>query len=64
LPSFPENAIRRVPALEAADIVKLINGPEAFTPDNEFILGESPVQGFFVAAGFCAHGIAGAGAGG
>ncbi len=56
-----ENAIRRVPALEAADIVKLINGPEAFTPDNEFILGESPVQGFFVAAGFCAHGIAGAG---
>ncbi len=56
-----ENAIRRVPALEAADIVKLINGPEAFTPDNEFILGESPVHGFFVAAGFCAHGIAGAG---
>jgi 4-methylaminobutanoate oxidase (formaldehyde-forming) len=56
-----ENAITRVPALEAADIVKLINGPEAFTPDNEFILGESPVLGFFVAAGFCAHGIAGAG---
>jgi glycine cleavage system T protein len=56
-----ENAIKRVPALEAADIVKLINGPEAFTPDNEFILGESPVHGFFLAAGFCAHGIAGAG---
>jgi len=40
---------------------KLVNGPEAFTPDNEFCLGESEVGGFFVAAGFCAHGIAGAG---
>ena len=56
-----ENAITRVPALERAEVVKLINGPEAFTPDNEFILGESAVRGFFVAAGFCAHGIAGAG---
>ena len=35
--------------------------PEAFTPDNEFCLGETEVGGFFVAAGFCAHGIAGAG---
>jgi glycine cleavage system T protein len=56
-----QNAIRRVPALERADVVKLVNGPEAFTPDNEFVLGESPVRGFYVAAGFCAHGIAGAG---
>jgi glycine cleavage system T protein len=39
----------------------MINGPEAFTPDGEFVLGESNVRGFFVAAGFCAHGIAGAG---
>jgi 4-methylaminobutanoate oxidase (formaldehyde-forming) len=39
----------------------MINGPEGFTPDNEFILGESEVGGLFVAAGFCAHGIAGAG---
>ena len=39
----------------------LINGPEAFTPDNEFCLGETEVAGFFVAAGFCAHGLAGAG---
>ena len=39
----------------------MINGPEAFTPDGEFILGESEIPGFFVAAGFCAHGIAGAG---
>ncbi len=54
-------ACGRVPAAEEAAIVQLINGPEAFTPDNEFILGESEVAGFFVAAGFCAHGIAGAG---
>jgi 4-methylaminobutanoate oxidase (formaldehyde-forming) len=40
---------------------RVINGPEGFTPDNEFILGESEVRGFFVAAGFSAHGIAGAG---
>ena len=56
-----QNAIIRVPALERGQVVKLINGPEAFTPDNEFLLGESSVRGFYVAAGFCAHGIAGAG---
>ncbi len=56
-----ENAVKRVPALDDGEVVKLINGPEAFTPDNEFILGESAVRGFYVAAGFCAHGIAGAG---
>ncbi len=55
------NACERVPILEHAPIVSLVNGPEAFTPDNEFILGESEVHGFYVAAGFCAHGIAGAG---
>jgi glycine cleavage system aminomethyltransferase T/glycine/D-amino acid oxidase-like deaminating enzyme len=56
-----ENACRRVPAAETADVVSLVNGPEGFTPDNEFVLGESDVSGLFVAAGFCAHGIAGAG---
>ena len=63
-PRFAEimdGAVRRVPAIGDAGINRLINGPEAFTPDNEFILGESEVRGFFVAAGFCAHGIAGAG---
>jgi 4-methylaminobutanoate oxidase (formaldehyde-forming) len=44
-----------------AGVRQVMNGPEAFTPDNEFILGESEVRGFFVAAGFSAHGIAGAG---
>ena len=55
------NAVVRVPELEDAEVVKLVNGPEAFTPDGEFILGESDVSGFWVAAGFCAHGLAGAG---
>jgi glycine cleavage system aminomethyltransferase T/glycine/D-amino acid oxidase-like deaminating enzyme len=63
-PRFEEiaqNSSRRVPAMEEIKVTRLINGPEAFTPDNEFCLGESDVRGFFVAAGFCAHGLAGAG---
>ena len=56
-----ENAIVRVPMLEDAEVLRLINGPEAFTPDGEFILGPTDVRGFWVAAGFCAHGLAGAG---
>jgi glycine cleavage system aminomethyltransferase T/glycine/D-amino acid oxidase-like deaminating enzyme len=56
-----EGALVRVPELGGAEVVKLINGPEAFTPDGEFILGPSDVRGFWVAAGFCAHGLAGAG---
>ena len=47
--------------MDEVTITKLINGPEAFTPDGEFCLGESAVRGFFVAAGFNAHGLAGAG---
>ena len=47
--------------MEDVKVTRLINGPEAFTPDNEFCLGESEVGGLFVAAGFCAHGLAGAG---
>jgi 4-methylaminobutanoate oxidase (formaldehyde-forming) len=63
-PRFEElmvNAIERVPDLADAEVIRLINGPEAFTPDGEFILGPSDVRGFWVAAGFCAHGLAGAG---
>jgi glycine cleavage system aminomethyltransferase T/glycine/D-amino acid oxidase-like deaminating enzyme len=56
-----ENAIVRVPSLEGMGVVRLINGPEAFTPDGEFVLGPTEVRGFWVAAGFCAHGLAGAG---
>lgn len=63
-PRFEEiaqNSARRVPAMEEVKVTRLINGPEAFTPDNEFCLGETDVRGLFVAAGFCAHGLAGAG---
>jgi 4-methylaminobutanoate oxidase (formaldehyde-forming) len=56
-----QNAKVRVPVMDEVTITRLINGPEAFTPDNEFCLGETDVRGFFVAAGFCAHGLAGAG---
>ncbi|MGI8433796.1 MAG: glycine cleavage T C-terminal barrel domain-containing protein, partial [Nocardioidaceae bacterium] len=49
------------PQMAEVGLRTVINGPEAFTPDNEFCLGETEVGGFFVAAGFCAHGIAGAG---
>ena len=47
--------------MDDVGITRLINGPEAFTPDGEFCLGETEVRGLFVAAGFCAHGLAGAG---
>ncbi|MGN6799541.1 MAG: GcvT family protein, partial [Gaiellaceae bacterium] len=55
------NAIRRVPAMESAEVKMFFNGPEAFTPDADFLLGESDVRGFWIAAGGCAHGLAGAG---
>ena len=60
-----EQALARVPSLADAGVKELINGPEAFTPDGSFILGESPqLKGFFVGAGFNAYGIAAAGGAG
>lgn len=61
LEEITTNAQVRVPAMADVGIRSFVNGPEGFTPDNEFCLGETDVDGFFVAAGFCAHGIAGAG---
>lgn len=55
------NARHRVPSLRSASIAKVVHGPEAFTPDGEFLLGETAVRGFWVAAGFCVHGLAAAG---
>lgn len=55
------NAAKRLPVMADVGLRTFVNGPEAFTPDNEFCLGETEVAGFYVAAGFCAHGIAGAG---
>jgi 4-methylaminobutanoate oxidase (formaldehyde-forming) len=58
-------ALGRVPALETAGIKQFINGPESFTPDGNFILGEAPeVAGFFIGAGFNAFGIASGGGAG
>ncbi|MEA2930151.1 MAG: hypothetical protein QOG38_2579, partial [Hyphomicrobiales bacterium] len=60
-----ENALIRLPALEKAEIKTFMNGPESFTPDNNFIMGEAPeVKNFFVAAGFNSIGIASAGGAG
>ena len=61
---FEEIAVNsqiRVPKMAELGIKNFVNGPEGFTPDNEFCLGETSIGGFYVAAGFCAHGIAGAG---
>ncbi len=59
------NAIHRVPALEKAGVKTLLNGPESFTPDGNFILGEAPeVHNYFVAAGFNSAGIANGGGAG
>ena len=60
-----ELALGRVPALQTAGIKQMINGPESFTPDGMFILGEAPEQkNFFVGAGFNAFGIASGGGAG
>jgi heterotetrameric sarcosine oxidase gamma subunit len=60
-----DNAMLRIPVLEQTGLKKLYNGPESFTPDNQFILGEAPeCANFFVAAGFNSVGIASAGGAG
>jgi len=59
------NAIHRTPCLETAPIKMLLNGPESFTPDGNFILGEAPgLRGYFVCAGFNSAGIANSGGAG
>ena len=59
------NAIHRTPCLESAKIKMLLNGPESFTPDGNFILGEAPeLRGCFVCAGFNSAGIANSGGAG
>ncbi|MCC7218198.1 MAG: FAD-dependent oxidoreductase [Burkholderiales bacterium] len=59
------SAIHRTPCLETAQIKLLLNGPESFTGDGNFILGEAPeVRGYFVCAGFNSAGIANSGGAG
>ena len=60
-----DRAIRRLPILENAGIKLFFNGPESFTPDVRYILGEAPeLPGLFVAAGFNSIGIQSAGGAG
>ena len=60
-----DSALHRVPVLHETGIKKFYNGPESFTPDNQFILGEAPgLRNFYVAAGFNSVGIASAGGAG
>ena len=60
-----DNALTRIPALAETGIRKFYNGPESFTPDNQFLLGEAPgLAGYFVGAGFNSVGIASAGGAG
>jgi len=59
------NGKHRIPALETARFARFVNGPESFTPDNSFIMGEAPgLKNLFVAAGFNSVGIASAGGAG
>src|SRR6186713_1639441 len=58
-------AMHRTPCLETAEIKMLLNGPESFTPDGNFILGEAPeLRNYFVCAGFNSAGIANSGGAG
>ncbi|MBU1184542.1 MAG: FAD-dependent oxidoreductase, partial [Proteobacteria bacterium] len=60
-----EAAIKRTPCLKDAGIARLVNGPEAFTPDGNCMLGPAPeLDNCFVAAGFNAFGIAAGGGAG
>ena len=60
-----ENALHRLPALETAEVRMLLNGPESFTPDGMFMLGETAeTSGLFLGCGMNSVGIAcGGGAG-
>ena len=60
-----EQATLRVPALADKGIHTFFNGPESFTPDDRYLLGEAPnVERFYVAAGFNSIGIQSAGGAG
>jgi 4-methylaminobutanoate oxidase (formaldehyde-forming) len=60
-----DNALIRVPSLEKTGIKTFMNGPECFTPDLNYIMGEAPqVKNFFVGAGFNSMGIASSGGAG
>ena len=60
-----ERAVSRIPMLESAGIHTFFNGPESFTPDDRYYLGQTPeVENFWVCAGFNSVGIQSAGGAG
>ena len=62
---YLKNAMKRVPALKNVGIRKFFNGPEAFTPDTNYLLGETPeIKNFYVCCGFNSIGIQSAGGAG
>jgi glycine cleavage system aminomethyltransferase T/glycine/D-amino acid oxidase-like deaminating enzyme len=62
---FMNTGLERIPALAGAQIRQLFVGPESFTPDNRYILGEAPaLRRLYVAAGFNSIGIQSAGGAG
>jgi glycine/D-amino acid oxidase-like deaminating enzyme len=60
-----EMAVNRMPMLETAGIHTFFNGPESFTPDDRYYLGEAPeLKGYWVAAGYNSIGIVSSGGAG
>ncbi len=59
------NALHRLPALETAEVRMLLNGPESFTPDGSFLLGETAeTRGLFLGCGMNSIGVASGGGAG
>jgi glycine cleavage system aminomethyltransferase T/glycine/D-amino acid oxidase-like deaminating enzyme len=62
---YLEKSFKRLPLLENAGIRKFFSGPESFTPDTQYLLGETPeVSNLFTCCGFNSIGIASSGGAG
>ena len=62
---YLEKSFKRLPILENAGIRKFFSGPESFTPDTQYLLGETPeVNNLFTCCGFNSIGIASSGGAG
>jgi glycine/D-amino acid oxidase-like deaminating enzyme len=60
-----EQAVNRLPLLASAGIHTFFNGPESFTPDDRYYLGEAPeIKGYWIAAGYNSIGIVSSGGAG
>ncbi|KJE97128.1 dimethylglycine dehydrogenase [Capsaspora owczarzaki ATCC 30864] len=54
-----EQILHRIPSIESVEVRNMVNGPESFTADNQYVLGETPlIRKYFVAAGMNSSGIA------